>query len=91
MKMRQTAHFSPFEVNATNFYCVFSFFLSENYRLAFWTLKTEEDPFVKKKNENKKNKSSVQEGESVCSGDGGGEGRTKKISPKDAMHLVVVL
>lgn len=29
-------------------------------------------------------------GESICSGDGGG-GRTKKISPKDAMHLVVVL
>lgn len=62
-------------------------FFSENYRLCIWTLKTEDDPFIKK-NENRK-KSSIQEGKAyVVEMEGG---RTKKISPKDAMHLVVVL
>lgn len=44
-----------------------------------------------KKNENERNKKQRTRGGSVCSGDGGGKGRTKKISPKGAMHLVVVL
>lgn len=50
-----------------------------------WTIKTEDDPFIKKKE-----KSSIQGGQgSICSGMGWG--KKKKISPKDAMYLVVVL
>lgn len=49
-KMRRTAHFSRLEVNATNFYCVFV----RKLQTCIWTLKTEDDPFIKKKKNEEK-------------------------------------